>query len=79
MKTRTIIAIMMALLLIMATVSAYAAESYVVIKDKNGVCKVIKAVEKTPKTIAGPFKSKEEAMKAKERECGKAEAKPSRR
>ena len=46
----------------MATVTVFAADSYV----------MIKAVEKTPATIAGPFKSKEEAMKAKEKECSKA-------
>ena len=33
--------------------------------DKNGVCKVIESDHKTPKTIAGPFKSKEEAEKAR--------------
>ena len=42
-----------------------------VIKAKNGVCRVIKAKEKTPATIAGPFKTKEEAQKAKEKECPK--------
>ncbi|MBM4328126.1 MAG: hypothetical protein FJ118_13300 [Deltaproteobacteria bacterium] len=46
-----------------------ASASYVVIKDKNGVCKVIEAKEKTPATIAGPFKTKEEAEKAKAKEC----------
>jgi hypothetical protein len=40
-----------------------------VVKDKNGVCKVIEAKEKTPATIAGPFKTKEEAEKRKAKDC----------
>jgi hypothetical protein len=50
-----------------------ASANYVVIKDKNGVCKVIEAKEKTPATIAGPFKTKEEAEKAKDKQCPKGE------
>ncbi len=51
---------------------AFAADKYVVIKDKKGVCKVIKAKkDKTAKTIAGPFATKAEAQKAKEKECPK--------
>ncbi|MCX5873457.1 MAG: hypothetical protein NTY51_09540, partial [Deltaproteobacteria bacterium] len=38
-----------------------AAESWVVIKDKNGVCEVVAAQEKTTGIIAGPFKTQEEA------------------
>ncbi|MDQ7784641.1 MAG: hypothetical protein RDU20_17280 [Desulfomonilaceae bacterium] len=54
---------------------AFAAdEKWVVIKDSKGVCKVIKAKEKTPKTIAGPFASKDEANKAKEAKCPKKSA-----
>ena len=49
-----------------------AADSYVIIKDKNGACKVIMSDHKTPKTIAGPFKKKEEAEKAKAADCEKA-------
>ncbi|MFA6224495.1 MAG: hypothetical protein WC647_19525 [Desulfomonilaceae bacterium] len=55
-----------------------AGDSYFVIKDKNGICKVIKGQEKTPATIAGPFKTKEEAVKAKEKECAKASNQPSK-
>lgn len=50
---------------------AFAADKYVVIKDKKGVCKVIKAKDKTTKTIAGPFATKAEAEKAKEEKCPK--------
>ncbi len=73
MKARRLIGLFVAIIFVLTTVVVFAAgDSYVVIKDKNGVCKVIKAQEKTPKTIAGPFKTKEEAEKAKEKECAKA-------
>ncbi len=49
------------------TVSLASAD-YVVIKDKNGRCSVRESDHKTPKTIAGPFKTKEEAQSAKEKE-----------
>ena len=45
-----------------------AAESWVVIKDKKGVCQVVVAQGKTPEIIAGPFKTKEEAKKAQAKE-----------
>jgi hypothetical protein len=48
-----------------------AADPWFVIKDTNDVCKVIEAKEKTPKTIGGPYKTKEEAEKAKEKLCAK--------
>jgi hypothetical protein len=73
MKARRLIGFFIAMIFVLTTVAALAAgDSYVVIKDKNGICKIIKAQEKTPKTIAGPFKTKEEAQKAKEKECAKA-------
>ena len=73
MKARRLIGFFIAVIFVLTTVAAFAAgDSYVVIKDKNGICKIIKAQEKTPKTIAGPFKTKEEAQKAKEKECAKA-------
>lgn len=56
---------------LISTFAFAAGQSWVVIKDKNGVCKVIEAKEKTPATIAGPFKSKEDAEKAKAKECPK--------
>ncbi len=45
------------------------AESWVVIKDKKGVCEVVAAQEKTTGIIAGPFKTKEEAKNAQNKEC----------
>ncbi len=72
MKVRRLVGLFVAIIFVLTTVVAFAAgDSYVVIKDKNGVCKVIKSDKKTPATIAGPFKTKEEAKKAKEKECSK--------
>ena len=45
------------------------AESWVVIKDKQGVCEVVAAQEKTTGIIAGPFKTREEAKNAQNKEC----------
>ncbi len=78
-KARRLVGLFIAIIFVLTTVVAFAAgDSYVVIKDKNGVCKVIKAKDKTPATIAGPFKTKEEAEKAKEKECAKASSLPSK-
>ncbi len=65
-------AVVMAVVTLFLFVSglAFAAEKkWVVIQDAKGVCKVIQAKEKTPKTIAGPFATKDEAMKAKAAKC----------
>ena len=79
MKVRRLIHLFLGIVFVLTTVVAFAAdESYVVIKDKNGVCKVIKAKDKTPATIAGPFKTKAEAQKAKEKECPKESSKQSK-
>jgi hypothetical protein len=64
--------------LLTASLALAAAEKFFVIKDKNGVCKVISAKEKTPKTIAGPFSSKAQAQAAKEKKCPAA-AKPAKK
>lgn len=58
---------------LMSALAWAAAKQWVVIKDSKGVCKVIQAKGKTPKTIAGPFATKEEAQKAKAVKCPKAE------
>jgi hypothetical protein len=74
MKPRHFVALFLALAFSLAMVSSlYAADSWVVIKDKKGVCKVIEAKEKTPATIdgGGPFKTKQEAEKAKDKLCPK--------
>jgi hypothetical protein len=58
-----------------STLGLAAGKSWFLIKDKNGVCKVIEAEKKTPKTIAGPFTSKDAAAKAKDKKCPAAPAK----
>lgn len=66
---------LIALICILTGATGLAAnDSYVVIKNKNGVTRVIKAGQKTPSTIAGPFKTKEVAKRAKETEYQKAAA-----
>ncbi len=73
MKAKRLTGVFLMLVFSLVTALAFAAgDSWVVIKDKKGVCKVIEAKEKTPATIAGPFKSKEDAEKAKAKECPKA-------
>ena len=53
------------------TSSTLAGEKYrwYIIKGKDGVCKVIQADTKTPATIAGPYKTKENAEAAKGEKC----------
>jgi hypothetical protein len=48
---------------------ALAAQQYCLDRDKNGKCSVRQCKAKTKTTIAGPFATKEEAMKAKAKEC----------
>jgi hypothetical protein len=54
-----------------ASLAIAADKQWFIIKDKKGVCRVIKAAAKAPKTIAGPFKTQGEAQKAKEKTCPK--------
>jgi len=63
--------------LMVSLAAAYAAEKqWVVIKDSTGKCSVKQTSKgKTPKTIAGPFATKEEAKKAKDKECPKVKDK----
>lgn len=68
---RNCVVMLTALAFSLSAAFALAADQWVVIKDKNGVCKVIEAKGKTEKTIAGPFKTKKEAQEAKEEKCGK--------
>ncbi len=79
MRVRRLIGFFTAIIFVLTTIVAFAAgDSYFVIKDKNGVCKVIKAQEKTSATIAGPFKTQVEAQKAMEQECPKVSSKPNK-
>ena len=45
-------------------------KKWFIIKGKSGVCRVISAADKTPKTIAGPYDTKETAQEAKIKLCG---------
>ncbi|MGC8604069.1 MAG: hypothetical protein ACP5VS_10310 [Desulfomonilaceae bacterium] len=70
MKIGHFIVLFITVIFIVITVATFAAgDSYIVIKNQKGVCEIIKAQEKTPQTLAGPFKTKEEAQKAKKKEC----------
>ncbi|MFH0822522.1 MAG: hypothetical protein V2B18_07200 [Pseudomonadota bacterium] len=40
-----------------------------VIKAKDGSCRVLQAADKTPKTIAGPFATRDMAEKMKDEKC----------
>ena len=72
MKVRLLVVLFIPISFVLSTALVFATgDSYIVIKDKTGVCKVIEAQEKTPATIAGPFKTKAEAEKAKEKACQK--------
>lgn len=75
MKIRPIIALVVSVVFLLTASLAFAAEQYFVIKDKHGICKVIKAKDKTPQTVAGPFKNKDDAEKAKDKECPKKDKK----
>jgi hypothetical protein len=52
---------------------AFAGEQYrwYIIKGKDGVCRVIEADKRTPASIAGPFKTRENAEAAKEDRCNR--------
>ncbi len=65
------IVLVVTVFLFVSGLSFAAGKKWVVIKDSKGVCKVIQAKDKTPKTVAGPFATKDEAMKAKAAKCGK--------
>jgi hypothetical protein len=45
----------------LCTTQCLAADPWFIIKDTNEVCRVIEAKDKTPKTIGGPYKTKEQA------------------
>ena len=73
MKSNRMLVVLLAVAFAMVITVPLASADYVVIKDKNGRCSVRESDHKTPKTIAGPFKTKEEAYKAKEKECATAQ------
>ena len=72
MRSNRMLVLLLAVAFGLTITVSLATADYVVIKDKNGRCSVRESDHKTPKTIAGPFKTKEEAVKAKEKECATA-------
>jgi outer membrane biosynthesis protein TonB len=72
MNLKRSVVLLLALGFALTITVSLASADYVVIKDQNGRCSVRESDHKTPKTIAGPFKTKEEAVKAKEKECATA-------
>ena len=74
MKIKHIIAVVVAAIFTLTAVCVFAAEDpWFIIKDKNDVCKVIQAKEKTPATIAGPYETQKKADEVKGEECAKAD------
>jgi hypothetical protein len=63
------VAVLVSLIGFLLASSCFAADPWFIIKDVNDVCKIIEAKEKTPKTIGGPYKTKAEAEKAKDKLC----------
>jgi FtsZ-interacting cell division protein ZipA len=68
LKTSAVVFVVI-LFSLMSGVALAQKKHWFVVKDKNGVCRVIEAKERTPATIAGPFKIKEEAEKRKAKDC----------
>jgi hypothetical protein len=67
---KTIVAIGIMVIFAMTAAFASAAEGgWFVIKDKKGACKVIQAKDKTPGTLAGPFKTAKDAKIARGKAC----------
>ena len=72
---KTVILLVVAVFLLVSGLSFAAGKKWALIRDAKGVCKVIQVKDKTPKTIAGPFATKAEAMKAKDTKCPKKKPK----
>ena len=72
MKSTRVWVLLLAVAFALTITVSLASADYVVLKDKKGHCRIIESAHKTPKTIAGPFKTREEAQKAKEKECATA-------
>ncbi|MDA8407467.1 MAG: hypothetical protein M0T73_11515 [Deltaproteobacteria bacterium] len=73
MKTQRILGLFIGVIILLTTVAAFATgDSWVVIKGKDNVCKVVKTQEKIANTIAGPFTGKEQAEQALAKACPKS-------
>ncbi len=75
MKSLRAIALLVVLIFALSAPLSLAADQWAVIQYKNKkgetICKVQKVSKKTDKTVDGPFKTKQEAEKAKEKRCPK--------
>jgi hypothetical protein len=69
MKRSLILTLVLSLMFVFTANLAIAADPWFIIKGKDGVCKVIQAADKTPATVAGPFKTKEAADALREKVC----------
>ncbi len=76
MKPKHLLVLVVALLFALTSAVTFAEEvKWLVIKDKNGKCRVIDSLkDKTEHSIAGPYKTKAEAEKEKERLCAPSAA-----
>ncbi len=72
MKSERCLVVLFVVAFALTITVSLASADYVVIKDKNEKCSVRQSDHKTPKTVAGPFKTKEEAVNWKEKECATA-------
>jgi hypothetical protein len=70
MRPRHMLVLVLALAFALSSAAVFAQQvKWLVIQDRNGHCRVIDSLkDKTPDTILGPFKTKEEAIKAKEKD-----------
>lgn len=66
---KTIMFTVMLALLLSAHPAAPLQKFWYVIIDKNGVCKVIGSTRRTPKSLLGSYKYKEQAKAARDRVC----------
>ncbi|MGC8658058.1 MAG: hypothetical protein ACP5U1_03200 [Desulfomonilaceae bacterium] len=65
MKSRKFFPLFIGVMILLTGIFALAAgDSWVVVKDKDNVPKVVQSAEKTANTVAGPFTSKELADEA---------------
>jgi hypothetical protein len=75
---KQLVALAVAVCLCLST-SMVIADQYLVVKDKNGKCKVEIFRADKGKIIAGPFDSKEEVTKALHKNCPETVKKPAKK
>ena len=70
---RCLVMVILALFAFSPLLSIAAEKQWCLVKDKNQKCRIIKCDKATPHTVGSPYKTKDEAQKAKEKECPKPE------